>query len=221
MSNAAPWLSTAIATLMLFGFAASDAGAAEASESVAELESLQHWIDALQSMQASFEQVMFDAGQQPVQTSSGRFSLLRPGRFRWDYSQPFEQTIVSDGQDLWIYDADLEQVTVRRLDDGLGSTPAMLLSGAGKVADAYLLASRFTTDNIDWVELQPRAKDSDFGRLRLGFDDNTLVVMDLLDGLGQTTRIYFTEVQENPQLGDQQFEFEVPDGADVIRADNL
>lgn len=193
----------------------------EAAESLSDLEVLQRRLDALQSMQADFQQVMYNAEQEATRTSSGRFSLLRPGRFRWDYEEPFEQSIVADGKQLWIYDADLEQVTVRQMDTGLGSTPAMLLSGAADVGEAYSVASRFNADGIEWLELEPRASDSDFGKVRLGFDSEQLAVMDLIDSLGQTTRIVFSAVQHNPELGESRFEFAVPAGADVIRADDL
>lgn len=198
------------------------AGVVWAEEPVASaIEVLQARLDALQSMQADFEQRMFNADQELTQSSAGQFSLLRPGRFRWDYTVPFEQTIVADGERLWIYDADLEQVTVRRMDAGLGTTPAMLLSGAARVSEAYTVASRFSADGIDWLELAPRAADADFGRVRLGFSDELLTLMDLVDSLGQTTRIYFSEVRQNPDLAAEMFAFEVPAGADVIRADEL
>lgn len=182
---------------------------------------LQARLDALHTMQADFEQRMFNSEQELTQSSSGRFSLLRPGRFRWDYTAPFEQTIVADGERLWIYDADLEQVTVRLMDAGLGSTPAMLLSGAADVQDAYNVTSRYFADDIDWLELEPRTADSDFGRVRLGFSDEQLTVMDLIDSLGQTTRIVFSAVRHNPDLGEELFQFDIPAGADVIRADEL
>lgn len=185
------------------------------------IEVLQRRLDAMQSMQADFEQRMYNTKQELTQSSSGQFSLLRPGRFRWDYLAPFEQTIVADGERLWIYDADLEQVTVRRMDAGLGSTPAMLLSGVADVSEAYSVSSRYAAEGVDWLELEPRAADSDFGRVRLGFIAGQLTVMDLVDSLGQTTRILFSAIRQNPDLGDELFEFETPEGADVIRADEF
>ncbi len=224
MKVAAIWLFIAFAVALampggsVVAWAATEVAAAE---SAADLEALQRRLDALQSMQADFQQVMFNAEQEVTRSSSGRFSLLRPGRFRWDYEEPFEQSIVADGKQLWIYDADLEQVTVRQMDTGLGSTPAMLLSGAADVGEAYSVASRFNADGIEWLELEPRAADSDFGRVRLGFENEQLAVMDLIDSLGQTTRIVFSAVRQNPELAESQFQFAVPEGADVIRADDL
>ena len=222
MKVAAFWLSIAIVLALSMGpgIARGDVET-EATQSASDLGILERRLDALQSMQADFRQVMLNAEQEVTRTSSGRFSLLRPGRFRWDYEEPFEQSIVADGNQLWIYDADLEQVTVRRMDAGLGSTPAMLLSGAAEVGEAYSVASRFSADGIEWLELAPRASDADFGRVRLGFENEQLAVMDLIDSLGQTTRIVFSSVHYNPELAESRFEFAVPEGADVIYADDL
>lgn len=209
--------------LMVLALAATPPwAAAERPDTVdSGLAELQAYLESVHSLRADFEQLMLDADRQVTQRSAGSFRLKRPGRFRWDYSEPFEQMIVADGSRLWIYDADLEQVTVRQLGDSLANTPATLLSGAGAVADSYVLQKRFVAENIDWTELVPRAADTDFRLVRLGFAKGVLLVMDLEDSLGQTTRIQFRNIEHNPELEATVFDFVPPDGADVIGADDL
>lgn len=185
------------------------------------LTSLQNYIDSVASLQADFEQIMFDADSNITQVSTGNFRLLRPGRFRWDYQEPYEQTIVADGKRLWIYDADLEQVTVRRMDDSFAATPATLLSGVGAISDTYNFYNRFSADDLDWTELQSKLRDTDFGLVRLGFREDELRVMDLVDSLGQTTRISFSSIDTNTTLLPSVFTFVPPPGADVIGENDL
>ncbi len=195
--------------------------AQDADHGAAALTRVQAYLDSLHSLRAGFDQALFDAESRPVQESSGTLRLQRPGRFRWDYAPPFEQSIVADGERLWIYDADLEQVTVRTLDKTLASTPAMLLSGDGRVRDGYDFQAGFTAEGIEWIELAPRVTDTDFRLVRLGFEGEALRVMDLVDSLGQTTRIRFREIENNPELDAEVFRFAPPEGADVIGADDL
>lgn len=194
---------------------------ADANGDAAAMTRVQAYLDSLHSLRAGFDQALFDADSQPVQRSSGTLRLQRPGKFRWDYAPPFEQSIVADGERLWIYDADLEQVTVRTLDKTLASTPAMLLSGDGRVRDGYDFQAGFTADGIEWIELAPRVTDTDFRLVRLGFEAEELLVMDLVDSLGQTTRIRFRDIENNPELDAAVFRFDPPEGADVIGADDL
>ncbi len=206
---------------MLLGSLAAGATAEDAEASRRRISRVQAYLDSLQSLRTGFDQALFDADSQPVQESAGTLQLLRPGKFRWDYATPFEQSIVADGERLWIYDADLEQVTVRTLNKSLASTPAMLLSGEGRVRDGYELQANYAAEGVDWVELVPRLSDTDFRLVRLGFDGGTLIVMDLVDSLGQTTRIAFHDIETNPQLDAGLFRFTPPEGADVIGADDL
>lgn len=211
-----------MAALLLFLTCFSVASWADDAEaSAAGMTRVQSYLDSLHSLRAGFQQDLFDADSQPVQHSSGTLRLLRPGQFRWDYAAPFEQSIVADGEHLWIYDADLEQVTVRKLDRSLASTPAMLLSGEGRLREGYDYQSSFEADGVAWIELVPRMPDTDFRLVRLGFADQQLVVMDLVDSLGQTTRIRFHDIDDNPELDPGVFRFAPPEGADVIGADDL
>jgi len=154
---------------------------------------------------------------QIVDRASGTLSLSRPNRFRWDYQKPYVQTIVADGKRLWLYDSDLEQVTVRALEQGLGSTPAMLLSGAGKVGDAFVSVAVQQQGDWTWCRLKPKQEGSDFEQVSLAFDrKGELAAMELRDKLGQATVIEFGALRRNPPLDQRLFRFEPPPGADVI-----
>lgn len=202
--------------------AAEDIGAVEASAgneaAPVSIATVQQYLDGIGSLQARFEQLSFDAEDNVTQTSTGSFRLLRPGKFRWDYREPYEQTIVADGERLWIYDADLEQVTVRRMDESMATTPATLLSGVGKLADSYEVQDQFSAWLLDWIELRTKEGDTDFGVVRLGFSGGKreLLVMDLVDSLGQTTRISFFDIDRSSTLLPSVFTFVPPPGADVI-----
>lgn len=169
------------------------------------------------TMEARFSQVLLEADSPRTQVSEGRFYLHRPQRFRWDYLEPVPQLVVADGENLWLYDPDLEQVTVRRLDDGLSSTPAMLLSGDGTLEDSFRLGAAYHEDGLDWVELAPLSDAADFAGLRVGFENGRLASMELIDALGQTTVIVFSDVEVNQPLDPALFQFVPPPGADVIR----
>lgn len=171
----------------------------------------------LATFTAEFVQIVRDRDGELVDRSSGTFSLARPNRFRWDYRHPYEQTIVADGKRLWLYDADLAQVTVRVLEAGLGSTPAMLLSGAGRIGDAFVSAGIERDGARTWYRLTPKEGGSDFELVSLAFDGTgSLAAMQLRDKLGQTTQVDFARVQRNRELDESQFRFVPPPGADVI-----
>lgn len=169
------------------------------------------------TLEANFSQVLLEADSQHAQVSTGRFYLHRPQRFRWDYRSPVPQLVVADGENLWLYDPDLEQATVRRLDDGLSSTPAMLLSGDGSLDESFRIGAAYREDGFDWVELAPLSGEADFTGVRVGFIDDVLASMELIDALGQTTVIRFDEVAVNEPLDPALFQFVPPPGADVIR----
>lgn len=176
------------------------------------------YTSGLHSMTAKFRQQMIDADGELVQEGRGTLSIQRPNRFRWQYTEPYEQLILGDGEKLWSYDADLEQAVVRGYDDVLAASPAMLLSGARDVAELYEVAALRIEDGLDWVVLAPRALETDFKLLGLGFADGELRRMDLIDSLDQLTRIELTGVERNPALEESVFEFSPPPGVDVIEA---
>ncbi len=175
------------------------------------------YLGSLKTLTADFVQVVQDKRGQVTDRATGTLTLSRPDRFRWDYLEPYEQTIVADGQKLWLYDPDLQQVTVRSLEQGLGATPAMLLSGAGKVADAFKAGSIETRQGVKWCRLVPAQQGSDFERVSLAFDARAeLTAMELVDKLGQTTTIEFRRMKRDARVPDSQFRFVPPPGADVI-----
>ncbi len=171
------------------------------------------------TLQARFSQVLLEADSDHAQLSEGTFYLHRPQRFRWDYASPAPQLVVADGEHLWLYDPDLEQATVRRLDDGLSSTPALLLSGDGTLEESFRIGAAYHEDGFDWVELAPVSAAADFTGVRVGFRDGRLGSMELIDALGQTTVIRFSEVRVNLPLEAGLFQFTPPAGVDVIRDD--
>ncbi len=182
----------------------------------ANLERFQQFLRTTQSTTADFEQKVFDRNKKLVQESSGRFAFLRPGRFRWTYAKPFAQLIVGDGERVWVYDRDLNQVTVRRIAKALGSTPAALLAGASDVDKAFDLAEGGDRDGLAWVEAKPRDKDAGFERIRLGMSVSGIEAMELVDNFGQTTLLRFTKLVRNPQIDPETFRFTPPKGADVL-----
>jgi outer membrane lipoprotein carrier protein len=185
-----------------------------AADSIARVDA---YLATLSTLTADFVQVVQDKQGQVTERASGTLSISRPNRFRWDYQQPYAQTIVADGRKLWLHDPDLEQVTVRSLEQGLGATPAMLLSGSGKVGDAFLAGPIEQRQGLTWYRLAPKQKGSDFERVSLAFDRrNELAAMELVDKLGQTTTIEFSRVKRGAALGDSLFRFVPPQGADVI-----
>jgi len=177
---------------------------------------VERFLGGLQGLQAEFKQTLTDAKGQVTDQSRGMLSILRPNRFVWDYLEPHQQRIVADGTRLWLYDPDLEQVTVRRLDETLSATPAMLLSGGGDLAENFKVTRTSEDAAASWVMLEPRRNDTDFKWVRLGFGADTLKFMQLADKLGQITTLEFSQVRLNPAFDANRFVFTVPPGADVI-----
>jgi outer membrane lipoprotein carrier protein len=187
-----------------------------ASDPAAGRQKVEGFLQGLQSLQAHFKQTLSDRAGQIVEEASGELAIRRPDRFRWDYREPNQQVIVADGTRIWLYDSDLEQVTVRKLDDTLSATPAMLLSGQGNLQDNFTVKQTPQEGVTQWVRMEPKRDDTDFKWVRLGFDGATLRFMQLADKLGQTTTLEFSQLQRNPAIDPSQFTFTVPAGADVI-----
>lgn len=187
-------------------------GAAAASS----LDTLKAFLDQTTSAKARFAQMVLDKNMKMLQQATGTMQFSRPGRFRWEYDKPYEQTIVGDGAKLWIYDKDLNQVTVRKLDRALGSSPAALLAGRNEIENNYTLTSIGNQEGLDWLEAVPKDKDTAFERIRLGFSKKGLDAMELHDQFGQVTVIKFADVERNLKLSPEIFKFAPPKGADVI-----
>ncbi|MFZ1624109.1 MAG: outer membrane lipoprotein chaperone LolA [Gammaproteobacteria bacterium] len=192
-----------------------NAGAASSAEDPG-LQRLRNFLTGVTSLRADFRQRVVDSRQQVVEDSRGQVLMQRPGRFRWDYQQPYARVIVADGTKLWLYEADLEQVIIRQLNAGIGDTPAALLTGKQNVLERFDVSKSWQADGLQWVSLVPKATDADFSAVRLGFEGPRLVNLELDDRLGQQTQLEFSRVEINPRLDDKSFHFDVPPGADVI-----
>lgn len=177
---------------------------------------LNYFFQDVRTYSARFQQVVLDENRRPVQESSGTLWIERPGKFRWDYGQPSNQQIVGDGKKLWIYDPDLRQVSVRDLTGAVGDTPAQLLAGQGAWRQHFTVKELGKDGALDWIQMLPRKKDSGFESVRLGFAGRSLRILELIDGLGQTTRITLSEVHENAGIDAAKFKFKPPPGVDVI-----
>lgn len=174
------------------------------------------FVAEVESMSGRFEQKMIDATDVVTETSSGTFDILRPGRFRWAYQEPYEQILVADGENVWNYDVDLEQVTVKPQGEVLGSTPAALLGGSEAVLDGFDVKGSFTDRGTVWVRLEPRTRDTSFETVELGFTDGVLTRMILSDDLEQTTLVALHDVQVNADIDPARFRFSPPEHVDVV-----
>jgi outer membrane lipoprotein carrier protein len=186
------------------------------SVEAAAIERFKSFVRDTKSARADFEQRVHDRSGKLTQQSKGSFVFQRPGLFRWVYAKPVDQVIVGDGERVWIYDRDLNQVTVRRLSKALGSTPAALLAGAADVDKAFALSEAGTREGLEWLEATPKEPEAGFERIRMGFSATGLEAMELTDNFGQTTRLRFSNLQKNPKVDPGEFRFEPPKGADVL-----
>ncbi|MBL1263750.1 outer membrane lipoprotein chaperone LolA [Candidatus Methylomicrobium oryzae] len=177
---------------------------------------LRAFLTSSRSLSADFKQVLLNEQGLPAKTSYGVFYLQRPGKFRWDYQKPFSQQIVADKGKVWFYDKDLDQVTVKKLDQSLGSTPALLLSGEVSLEDNFIIEGQGKDGDMQWIKLSPKSEETTFKYILIGLTKGSLGGMELSDNFGQLTRIYFSNVLINPPLKQTLFQFEVPKGADVF-----
>lgn len=183
------------------------------SKSSAELDA---FLQGLQTLQANFRQTLRDGQGRMVEQSSGTLVIRRPDRFRWDYSEPSQQVIVADGKKLWLYDVDLEQVTVRPMEKSLAGTPAVLLSGAEDLRTSFDVERVERQGKTSVVTLHPKRGDTDFKSVSIGFSGKDLSFMQLNDKLGQSTLLEFSKVRRNASVDDARFVFMPPAGVDVI-----
>jgi outer membrane lipoprotein carrier protein len=190
------------------------------ASSVAEaraIDSLKSFIQNIRTVRAEFAQTVLDRNARVVQKGNGVMQFERPGKFRWIYEKPYEQLIVGDGARIWFYDHDLNQVTVRKLDAAIGSSPAALLAGSGNIESEFNLEEIGLQGDTEWLEARPKAKESTFEWVRLGFTPTgVLKAMELHDHFGQTTVLIFAGLQQNAKLAPELFKFNPPAGADVI-----
>jgi outer membrane lipoprotein carrier protein len=178
---------------------------------------LEKYLSGLATWSADFEQTIDDGHGNVVRSAAGRLYLQRPGKFRWDYSQPSEQLVLADGKQIWFYDKDLAQANVRDMDTGLAGTPASLLSGTGSVSTQFNVTSLPASSGLQWFQLVPKHPDTDFQLVRIGFDKGgELRSMFLADKLNQITQLNFSNSKRNVTLAPDLFSFVPPPGVDVI-----
>lgn len=183
----------------------------------AAIDSLKKFIQETRTVRAHFEQTLYDRNARTVQESKGMMQFERPEKFRWSYEEPYQQLIVGDGTQVWFYDSDLNQVTVRQFNIAIGSSPAALLAGSSAIEDNFELVELGEQNNLEWLEAIPKNKESAFEFIQMGFArDGTLMFMALRDSFGQTTVLSFSNLDKNPTLSAELFRFTPPDNADII-----
>lgn len=182
----------------------------------AAVDQLHDFLRNTKTLKADFAQAVITKSGRKPQQSSGTVAISRPGKLRWEIQKPYPQLVVSDGEKVWIHDPELQQVTVRKAGQAIGGSPAALLSGSNELEKNFTLKEAGESDGMAWVEATPKANDSGFERVRLGFSGSDLKAMELLDSFGQTTLIRFSRVEKNPALPASTFKFTPPAGADVV-----
>lgn len=185
--------------------------------SAAALDQFKSFVAGTKSARGEFvqTQVRKTTAGKAAPPSSGTFVFARPGKFIWIYQKPYEQVLQADGETLYLYDKDLNQVTTRKLGNALGSSPAAILFGSNDLEKNFALAEAGTRDGLEWLTATPKTKDTTFEQIGIGLKDGVPQAMELKDNFGQTTMLKFTSFQRNPSLGAQAFKFEVPKGAEV------
>ena len=191
-------------TLLVAGVAHADA-----------VDALRDFGHDVKSGKANFTQTVTSPDGKRKKQSSGSFEFQRPNQFRFAYAKPFEQVIVADGHKVWIYDADLNQASSRKLADALGATPASLLAGTNIERD-FTLKAQPAEGGLEWVQALPKQAESTVQSLKLGFKGKELAAMEIVDGFGQRSRLDFSAVQTNVALAAERFQFKLPAGADLI-----
>jgi outer membrane lipoprotein carrier protein len=198
--------------LLFLLFALALTGAAHAGG----VERLKAFIAGARTAEADFTQTVADKSGRVTQEASGKMAFARPGKFRWDYAAPYQQVIVSDGVKLWLYDTDLDQVTVKSLGDVIAGTPAALLAGDNAIEKYFSLKNAGEGGGLEWLEATPKNRDTTFERIRMGFKGDMLVQMELFDFFGQRTTLKLSHLARNPVIAPSRFQFTPPKGADVI-----
>jgi outer membrane lipoprotein carrier protein len=180
------------------------------------VDQLHDFLKSTRTLKADFSQMVIGKNGRKPQQSSGTVAISRPGKLRWEILKPYPQLVVGDGEKIWIHDPDLQQVTVRKAGQAIGGSPAALLSGSNELEKNFTLKEAGEAEGLAWVEATPKAGDSGFEKVRLGFAGNDLKAMELHDSFGQTTLIRFARIERNPALPAATFKFIPPVGVDVV-----
>jgi len=181
-----------------------------------EVSPLDAFLDNLDTFQADFKQTLVNENGEELETVTGIVYMKTPGKFRWDYQDPYSQMIITDGSTLWLYDEDLEQVTIKDISGSIDNTPAAILSGEKNINEHFVIIDMGDIEGFNWIELTPKDIENQYSNIRLGFDKDKLGMMVLFDNLGQTTRIDFLNSIRNRKLESSLFTFEPPIDVDVI-----
>jgi outer membrane lipoprotein carrier protein len=184
------------------------------------LDQFKAFVAATKSARGEFTQRLVKEEGGKLQTSNasnGSFQFARPGKFIWIYQKPYEQILQADGEQLYVYDKDLNQVTVRKLGNAIGSSPAAILFGSNDLEKNFTLSEGGTRDGIEWLQAIPKAKDTNFEKIGIGLKDGVPVAMELRDSFGQISLLSFTKFEKNPSLSASHFRFVMPKGADVLQ----
>ncbi len=180
------------------------------------IDQLHDFLKNTRTLKAEFAQSVSAKNGRKPQLSSGTLAISRPGKLRWEILKPYPQLVVGDGEKIWIHDPELQQVTVRKAGQAIGSSPAALLAGNNELEKNFVLRDAGEQDGLNWVEATPKTGDSGFEKLRLGFAGSELKAMELFDSFGQTTQIHFSRIERNPALPAASFRFVPPAGVDVL-----
>jgi outer membrane lipoprotein carrier protein len=202
-----------VAFLALLALGALGRPAEVAASGLAQLAA---FLDGARNGRATFGQTVATKSGSAAKAATGTFTFARPGKFRWAYEKPFEQLIVGDGERLWIFDRDLNQVIVRKLDRALGSNPAAILAGDNALEKNFVLAEDGSRDGLEFVIARPRGGESGFDSVRIGLADNLPRRMELKDSFGNLTTLVFSTFERNVNFDAAQFRFIPPPGADVV-----
>ncbi|MCH7880780.1 MAG: outer membrane lipoprotein chaperone LolA [Proteobacteria bacterium] len=175
-------------------------------------------LKSLDNLTADFKQTVLDEDKQVVQQSSGRVAIQRPGKFSWIYTTPYEQQIIADGSELWVYDVDLDQVTVKPMESGLAAAPIMILMRQQEIGKEFVVSEVGQRKFLYWVRLEPKTKDMDYSQVYIGLKDGVVKAMELRDNFGQSTQIVFENLRLNVVHNPDIFRFIPPEGVDVFGA---
>ncbi|MBR8653380.1 outer membrane lipoprotein chaperone LolA [Achromobacter sp. Marseille-Q0513] len=204
-------LAAAAALCMASALASAPAAAASAQEQ------LRDFVGKVNAATGSFSQYTVNAQGRTQPAQTGTFSFQRPGKFKWAVQKPYEQLVISDGAKVYQYDPDLLQVTDRKVDAAIGTSPAAILFGSGSLEQSFEVSALPSKDGLDWLRAKPRNADAGFSRVDIGLKDNLPARVELLDSFGQTTRVDLSGITPNPSIGAKEFQFTAPKGVDVVK----
>lgn len=180
------------------------------------INSLESFLQGLNSLEVDFTQILMNENGRELERANGVLYLKKPGKFYWNYQHPYSQKIITNGKILWIFDEDLEQVTIKNIDNSISKTPAGIILADDSIQEHFVQTSLGVIENFDWIELTPRYIEAQYDYIKIGFNKNKLGMMIIADNLGQTTRIDFSSVQKNTALSASFFNFDIPKNIDIF-----